>query len=299
MQVAKTIFPLLTCILIYNSCYCQLQAGAYDTDIDKEIVASGGERKLNFFVISKPKQGKPDLASRFNILRGKLKGLFRKRKFVAIVARDAKHASAKMQRKLKKLDARIGTLWFDSHGMYKKGYSLFFIGKDEISYYTLKDSTLVKPLQQLAAYSGNKTKIVIGSCYGGATYYRYSVDYNDKSRMNGDSLMIALGRILKAANIYGSESWVMTKPGLFLKRAAVAGYPRRKLFRDICYQPAWRNMGKWNEYNALTNCFASINPVTMDMYGNLLIRAGSYANKEEVKKDIIKKLGHLEPGLYK
>jgi len=84
-----------------------------------------------------------------------------------------------------------------------------------------------------------------------------------------------------------------------LKRAAVAGYPRRKLFRDLCYQPAWKNMGKWNEYNALTNCFASINPVTMDMYGNLMVRPISYTSKEDVKMDINKKLGKLEPGLYK
>jgi hypothetical protein len=183
--------------------------------------------------------------------------------------------------------------------MYKKGYSLFFIGHDEVSYYTLKDSAVASPLRQLAAYSTDETKVVIGSCYGGATYYRCSIDYKDTTRMNGDSLMMAIGRVLKAATVYGSESWVMTKPGLFLKRAAVAGYPRRKLFRDLAYQPAWENMGKWNEYNALTNSFASINPVTMDMYGNLMVRNISYTSKEEVIKDINKMLGKLEPGLYK
>lgn len=299
MRIIKTVFLLLSCLSIGKISFCQVQNNIQQSGTETEVTPLTEKRKMNFFIISKPKKGKIDLASRFNIFRGKLKGLFRKKKFAAIIARDTKHASVKIQRKLKKYDTRIGTLWFDSHGMYKKGYSLFFIGHDEISYYTLKDSAIALPFQQLAAYSDRETKVVIGSCYGGATYYRYSIDYRDTTRMNGDSLMISLGKIFTAANVYGSESWVMTKPGLFLKRAAVAGFPRRKLFRDICYQPAWKNMGKWNVYNAATNCFASINPVTMDMYGNLMVRTKSYTSKEEVKKDITKKLGKLEPGLYK
>ena len=290
---------LLTFFVAFKIAICQPGNTSVTSNPDEQASSGYEKRKMNFFIISKPKRGKIDLASRFNIMRGKMKGLFRKKVFVAVVAKNARHASVKVQRKLNKYDGRIGTLWFDSHGMYKKGYSLFFIGHDEVSYYTLKDSAFASPLQQLAAYATDETKVVIGSCYGGATYYRCSIDYKDSTRMNGDSLMIALGRVLRAATVYGSESWVMTKPGLFLERAAVAGYPRRKLFRDSVYQPAWENMGKWNEYNTLTNSFASINPVTMDMYGNLLVRPISYTSKEEVIKDINKMLGKLEPGLYK
>jgi len=299
MQITKTTILLSAFLLACLISYSQFNNDSIETGPELQSGSRHEKSKMNFFIISKPKKGKIDPASRFNILRGKIKGLFRKKTFVAIVAKDASHASAKIQRKLNKYERRIGTLWFDSHGMYKKGYSLFFIGHDEVSYYTLKDSAVASPLRQLAAYSTDETKVVIGSCYGGATYYRCSIDYKDTTRMNGDSLMMAIGRVLKAATVYGSESWVMTKPGLFLKRAAVAGYPRRKLFRDLAYQPAWENMGKWNEYNALTNSFASINPVTMDMYGNLMVRNISYASKEEVIKDINKMLGKLEPGLYK
>jgi len=298
MRVTTTIL-LFSCLFLCHTGISQFQNEIGAGFAEYEISSPSQKRTLNFFVISKPKKGKIDLASRFNILRGKLKGFFRKKKFVAIVARDAAHASTKVQRKLGKYNGRIGTLWFDSHGMYKKGYSLFFIGENEISYYTLENPVIGKPLQQLANFSDDETKIVIGSCYGGATYCRFSIDYQDTTRMNGDSLMIGLGKIFYQSNIYGSESWVMTKPGLFLKRAAVAGYPRRKLFRDICYQPAWESMGKWNEYNATTNRFASINPVTMDMYGNLIVRTISYTGKDEVRKDIAKKLGKLETGLYK
>lgn len=297
MRAIKTI--LLVGIWI-TTCfsYCQAQPVAGDEPVTGDAVGEQ-RRKMNFFIISKPKKGKLDMASRFNIFRGKIKGLFRRKKFVAVVARNAVHATAKVERKLKKYNGRIGTIWFDSHGMYKKGYSLFLIGRDEISYHTLKDTGFAKPLARLSLYTDPQTKVVIGSCYGGATYYRYSIDYRDTTRMNGDSLMIALGHLLKAAAVYGSESWVMTKPGLFLKRAAVAGYPRRKLFRDTVYEPAWRSVGKWNEYNTHTKSFALINPVTMDMYGNLLIRSMSYTDKADVIKDVNKKIGKLKPGLFK
>ncbi len=286
---------LLICQL--SNCQDAINDTAMATDAD--ILSINDKRKINFFIISKPKKGKPDLATRFNIFRGKLKGLFRRKKFVAIIAKNARHASVKVQRKIRKFHAQIGTLWFDSHGMFKKGHSLFLIGEDEISYYTLRDSGIALPLQQMAKFANRHSKIVIGSCYGGATYYRYSIDYNDITRMNGDSLMFSLGKIFARSTIYGSESWVMTKPGLFLKRSAVAGFPRRKLFRDICYQPAWESIGKWNSYNASTNQFETINPVTLDMYGNLIVRATSFTGRKEVSKDIAKKMSMLRPGLYK
>lgn len=298
MQIAKTI------LLLSFSCACFIGFGQQESNIlqeipDEQTTDISSKRKLNFFIISKPKKGQLDLAARFNIFRGKIKSLFRKKKFVAIIAEDANQAMAKVQYRLDKHNARIGTIWFDSHGMYKKGYSLFFIGKDEISYKTLKDSAVQAPFEELAAYSNNETKIIIGSCYGGATYHRASVDYKDTTRMNGDSLMIVVGEIFGKATVYASESWVMTKPGLFLKRAAVAGSPGRKLFRDVCYQPAWENIGRWNEYNAVTGCFTSIKPVTLDMYGNAIVRTLAYTEKKKVQKTISKNIGKLQMGLYK
>jgi hypothetical protein len=91
----------------------------------------------------------------------------------------------------------------------------------------------------------------------------------------------------------------MTKPGLFMRSAAVEGYPRRKLFRDICYRPAWESVGKWNEYNALNGKLRQINPITLDKYGNLIIRNTSYNEKEKVQQEISINLQKLEPDLYK
>lgn len=262
-------------------------------------ISDAEKKHLNFFIVTKRTKGKLDLATRFNVLRAKLKGLLRKKEFIAVVARNASRMSTRVEHHLKKHNAQIGTIWFDSHGQYKKGYSLFFIGTDEYSYKTLNDSAISKPLEQLAPYSDNKTKFIIGSCYGGATYKRPSIDYKDTTRMNGDSLMIAIGKIFKQANIYGSESWVMTKPGLFRKKAAVGGYPGRKLFRDYCYQPAWENVGKWNFYDAGNNEFKSSNPIAMDKFGNIVIRGESYVQEKELKKDLLKNLQSLETGLYK
>ncbi|HKC37437.1 MAG TPA: hypothetical protein VKB95_15280, partial [Chitinophagaceae bacterium] len=258
------------------------------------------KQKLNFFVVSKRKKGKLDPATRFNVLRSKIKSLFRPKNFVAIVAPGADHASVKILHRLEKYNASIGTIWFDSHGAYRKGYSLFYIGHDEINYENLVDSSFKSSFELLTPYSTSETKLVIGSCYGGATYIRASIDYKDTTRMNGDSLMMALGKIFPQARIYGSESWVMTKPGIFNdNKVAVAGFPKRKLFRDVCYQPAWERMGKWNEYNAAANTFIAVNPVTLDSYGNVEIARQAFNIKDETQKDILKNITRLATGLYK
>lgn len=297
MKLQNLILSLVAILIIPTNAPAQQNNLLSEHEIPKESITE--KKQLNFFIISKRKKGKLDLATRFNVFRAKLKGLLRPKKFVSVVAKNAEYMSARVEHHLKKHNAKIGTIWFDSHGQYKKGYSLFFIGRDEYSYKTINDSVISQPLEQLAPYSDNKTKFIIGSCYGGATYKRASIDYKDTTRMNGDSLMIAIGKIFKQANIYGSESWVMTKPGLFRKKAAVGGFPGRKLFRDYCYQPAWENVGKWNYYDAGNNEFKSINPIAMDKYGNIVTRGESYVKEKDLKKDLLKNLQNLEAGLYK
>jgi hypothetical protein len=257
------------------------------------------KKRLNFFIISKRHKGKLDLATRYNIFRTKLKSFFAPNRFVSIVAKNEIQASAEIEYHLKNKNARLGTLWFDSHGKYITGHSLFFIGKDEISYTSLTNPFIKSPLQWVAAFADEETKLVIGSCYGGATYYRSSIDYKDTTRMNGDSLMFALGRIFNRSTIYACESWVMSRPGLFLERSSVAGYPGRNLFHDVCYKPAWENIGKWNEYNALQKSFKAVNPVTLDKYGNLKLRAWAYTGHNDLDRNIRSNLSKLKPNLYR
>jgi len=298
MKPTTTILALIFCFSSITS-FAQVSDAIYASE-RKTISSTEQKQKLNFFVVSKRKKGKLDPATSFNVLRTKIKSLWRPKNFVAIIAADADQASAKILHRLKKYNANIGTVWFDSHGLYKKGYSLFYIGHDEISFKKLKDSSFTNPFDSLTPYATNETRLVIGSCYGGATYHRSSIDYRDTTRMNGDSLMIALAKFFPQAKIYGSESWVMTKPGIFNdKGVAVAGFPKRKLFHDVCYRPAWENVGKWNEYNAATGTLTQINSVTLDSYGNLEVVRRSFNEKPATQKDIQKNILKLEADLFK
>lgn len=288
--------PLTRLLFLTTAFAFCLQSVNAKSEIDSDSSAHQ-KKQLNFFIICPPKKGKLDLAARYNTLRGKLNGLFHKKKFVAIVAKDAKQMSETIRFILKKNNACIGTLWFDSHGLYKKGYSLFYIGHDEYSYHSTKDSLFIEPLREVAAFTNESSRIVIGSCYGGATYNRKSLYTEDTLRMNGDSLMISLGNIFNKAAIIGSESWVMTKPGLFTRKSAVTGYPTRRLFRDVVYQPAWQHIGQWNIYYPSSKKFSALNGVTMDRNGNLFSFKNSYTSIDNNRKKIDKKMKRLKPGL--
>jgi hypothetical protein len=283
---------------------CQAQSGtAQQIEVAPGLVytdETGNARSsLNIFVISKRKKGKVDPATRFNTLRTKLRSLFHRKNFVSITASDADQMSSKVKRQLRKHNATIGTIWFDSHGAYKKGYSLFNIGHTEISPATLENTSISSAFASLSPFTTPRTKLVIGSCYGGATYQRASIDYKDTTRMNGDSLMIRIGKLIGNGEIFGSEAWVMSKPRLFKGRPAAGGAPARKLFLDLCYAPVWERVGQWNRYNAQTESFQKINTVTLDKNGNLLIRGRAYCDEKKFTDDIQKKLAKLQPNLYK
>ena len=295
-----TIFFTTLFIFLFSTAVTAQESLSAELQTENFAPGNSQQKTINFFIISKRKKSKPDPATRFNVLRTKIRSLLRPKNFVAIIAGDADQASVKIVHRLKKYNASIGTIWFDSHGSYKKGYSLFYIGHDEINFKKLNDTTFTNAFETLTPYSTCDTKLVIGSCYGGATYQRSSVDYRDTTRMNGDSLMMALGKFFPQARIYGSESWVMTKPGIFNNhKAAVAGYPKKKLFRDVCYRPAWENIGRWNEYNAATGTLTHVNSVGLDSYGNLAMVRWSFNGKPGTQKDIQKKISKLEVDLFK
>jgi hypothetical protein len=289
---------LLLLLLMFNY-ESFAQPGVKDCSVEGSNSTVERKDHLNFFVISKRKKGKLDLATRFNVFRTKLRGISHPNTFISVIASDMNDAVTKIKRNLEGNNANLGTLWFDSHGAYKKGYSSFMIGHDECNSKILSDTNLKLPLAELAAYTTRSTRVIIGSCYGGATYIRTSVDYKDTFRMDGDSLMKALGRIFINSTVYASESWVMSKPGLFNRKPAVGGNPGRKLFLDLCYQPAWENIGVWNQYDSYTGSFAQSNTVALDKEGNLVIRGESYKEEKKLDKKIHKSLYKLQPNLYK
>ena len=293
MKLVCLIVVLL--LTISNYLFAQTVCAPQGTDntIEKTSI-----RRINFYIVNKPKAA--DLFSRMVILRARKKGMTRRDKFVVIVATSAKDAREKMEDHLQKKNAMIGSLWFDTHGRYGNGYSSFILGKDEFSYKTINDTTKMKDFRALASYCDEWTRVAIGSCYGGATYEKPAHNGNPASRMNGDSLMIGLANLLPTATIYGTEGWVMTKPGIFQKHSyALAGYPLQKRFKDEVYKPVWEHMGIWHSYSTVTKKFEVINTLSLTRMGSIHVKEVTYLDREKSKQRLEKNLAKLRPGLLK
>lgn len=261
---------------------------------DKTIPA----RRINFYVVNKPKT--LDLYSRLVIIRAKHRASTRKEKFIVIVASSTKEVKNKIIENLQKRNGIIGSLWFDSHGHYKNGYSSFTIGDEEFSYKTIRDTTATNNLHALASFCDEHTRIAIGSCYGGATYEQPAHNGKPASRMNGDSLVIGLANVLPKATIYGAEGWVMTKPGIFARNTyALAGFPLQKRFKDEVYKPVWEHMGVWHAYSSETKIFTTEKTLSLTHMGTIHVKAESYLDQDKYKKRQARNLKKLKPGLAK
>jgi hypothetical protein len=279
-----------------------LSLWAQNSDVLKQNNVGLNEKsfvhRVNFYVVNKPKT--LDLYSRLVIIRAKHRASTRKEKFIVIVASSTEEVKNKIINNLKKRNAVIGSLWFDSHGHYKNGYSSFIIGDEEFSYKTIRDTSVTNNLHALAAYCNERTKVAIGSCYGGATYEKPANNGKPASRMNGDSLIIGLANVLPGATIYGTEGWVMTKPGIFARQTyALAGYPLQKRFKDEVYKPVWEHMGIWHSYSSETKIFTTENTLSLTHMGTIHVKSESYLDQDKYKKRQQRNLKKLKPGLAK
>lgn len=255
-------------------------------------------RRINFYVVNKPKT--LDFFSRLVIWRARKKGMSRHDKFIVLVVRSSEEVKNKMLDYLQKKKAFIGSLWFDTHGRYANGYSSFILGKDEFSYKTISDTGHTRYLSALAPYCDEYTKVAIGSCYSGATYEKPAHNGKPPARMNGDLLIIGLANVLPTATIYGTEGWVMTKPGVFKRHSyALAGYPLQKRFKDEVYRPVWEHMGIWHSYSTCTHKFETVNTLSLTRMGSIHVKAVSYLEKEKAKKKLAKNLKKIRAGLMK
>ncbi len=253
--------------------------------------------RVNFYVVNKPKG--LDLFSRLVIMRARKQSIV-KREFVMIMARSSKEASEKILEHLEKKKAKIGTLWFDSHGRYANGYSSFILGDEEFSYRTINDSNQTSQLARLATYVDVHTKIGLGSCYSGATYEKPAHNGKPASRMNGDSLIIGMAKIFDGATVYGTEGWVMTKPGTFHAYGyALSGFPIQRKFKDEIYRPVWENLGVWNCYSTTTQKFERINSVALTRTGAIHVKSVPYLGHEKYQKRQARNLEKLEAGVIK
>ena len=160
------------------------------------------------------------------------------------------------------------------------------------------DSAFTIHLQKLSAYCDTITKVGIGSCYGGATYTLPAIENFPAQRMNGDSLMIGVSKLLGNATVFASESFVMTGPGILNAGYALSGSPGRKKFKDPIYAPVWEKLGEWNCYSGKNGRFEE--PVTVSLHqdGSIAFKEKNYLGFEKNKKKLSKKILALKRGNY-
>jgi hypothetical protein len=301
-QLKLTIMsPASTTLIVLLSFFATVANSQDSLDLTETAPTSTNDvakRRVNFYVVNKPKT--LDLFSRFVIWRARKQGMTRRHKFIVVVVRSSEEAATKIADYLEKKNAMIGSLWFDTHGRYANGYSSFILGNDEFSYKTVNDSNKTKHMRAIAKYCDKYSKVALGSCYSGATYEKPAHHGKPATRMNGDSLIIGIANLLPGATVYGTEGWVMTKPGIFRKHSyALAGYPLQKRFRDEVYRPVWESMGIWHSFSALTGTFETVNTLSLTRMGSIHVKSVTYLDKQKSQEKLAKNLDKLAPGLLK
>jgi len=279
-------------ILPFLMCIASLITNAQDNTTNP----SSCVRRLNFVV--SPKQKKFDPAPISFQLQAKLMRLFHKKQLFVIVARTSEDATKQIITILKKKNAMIGNLWFDSHGHWPRRRSLFEIGKEEFNYQSIRDSAITFHLQKLAEYCDTLTQVGIGSCYGGATFTLAAIEDFPEQRMNGDSLMIGVSSLLNHATVYACESFVLTGPGIMNAGYALCGSPLRKKFKDPIYAAVWERLGEWNCYSGKAGKFLPRVSVSLDQDGSIYVKPRNYLSLEKNKRKLSKKLMGLKKGNY-
>jgi hypothetical protein len=210
---------------------------------------------------------------------------------------------AELPSKMKELmdrhpDKMIGNLWIDSHGTYRSGRSLFMLGEDTINYLSIANPQVMEALSAVAAYCDEKSFVALGACYGSATYNRPANHIVPEKRMNGDSLLLQLGKAFTLTPVLASESWVMTKPFMFGSKWGISGYPLEHRFRDELFRPVWERLGMWRILEPGANEVKPVNTVSLSGKGDIRFNESNYLDREKHKKKQGKNLSKLEPGLY-
>ncbi len=283
----STILATFLCLLVQ---FIQAQTNSLENTPDISSTGIMEKKRCNFYIFTQDASKKFDFWGSTSLARIWIKSVFLKKKLYVIIAKNSQQVAENIIAILNKNNALIGNIWFDSHGLYRQGYSSFHIGTDEFSYKNIHDADIIASLKKLAIYCDVKTNIGIGSCYGGATFNFPGSANVSPGRMNGDSLMMGMGKIFFGATIYGSESWVMMKPGIYNNNFGFAGYPLGKTYRTTYWKPVWERLGKWNKYNVLLGKLESINTVALNNEGIIKVRSRNYQDLYKGKKSVWKNL---------
>ncbi len=256
-------------------------------------ISSVPQKRMNLYIISKSE--KFEFLPYTVKIRAWVKSIFYHKRMRVIVASGSDMAYCKAAKLLQKHHAVIGNLWFDSHGLYKNGFSSFSIGQDNFSFKNINDTIHTAALRKIAVYTDAETKVGIGSCYGGATFVHPGSATVKSGPMNGDSLMMGMGKIFYGSTIYASGGWVMMKPGIFSDKFGFAGYPLGKRYRTAYWKPVWDHLGEWYSYNAAENVMRNVNTVALNNIGEIKVRYRNYLSLEKAIRKQGKAIAAIQP----
>lgn len=275
--------------------------GAGETHYEKSIAVPNSVlvlKRVNLYIFSR--SPKFNLATFIIRNATRFQRLFNSRKMEMITIRNAAELNEELESKMGKHGGNmIGTLWLDSHGVYKKGKSLFILGRDTIDHRDLRNEEILGNLLALKPYCDTGTKIVLGACYAGASYSRPLSQWMPASRMDGDSLIIAMGSIFPQSRIYATESWIMTSPLLFGHSWALAGHPLEGKFWDEIYRPVWKGMGNWYLYSGQSGQIVQVNTIYLDRHGALKLNEKNWLDARNHRRKMESNLEKLAPNRYK
>ena len=255
------------------------------------------DKRINIIVSCKSKY--IDIATWSFQLQTHLNRTFNGKRFYFFIVSSLDEASERISRIAEKEKAMIGHLWFDSHGHFGRRISLIEVGNTEVNFKTIHLPNVEEALSNIARYCDKNTIVGLGSCYSGATFTVPAIDKFPEQRMNGDSLMIKMSRIMNGALVLGTKSWVMTKPGIFNKDYAMHGKPLRRRFMDPDLLPAWKDMGEWVAYSSVDGIFYKVRSVSLNNDGFIQSNYQNYLAIEKHKKQQMKYIGRLKKGNFK
>jgi hypothetical protein len=255
------------------------------------------EKQVNVFIYTQTE--KFDL-SRFSQKNSAvIQSWFHANKILVVTGRTSEEISTKIHTYFKKHpDKKVGTLWFDSHGVFKSGNSLFYMGKDTINHLNVKDSIKMNHIASLARYCDESSQIVIGSCYSNAEYVRPGNDKLTPSPMKGKELFEGISSWFPQSVLLGTESWVMGKPFPFGSKWRLAGYPMEIKFKDEIYKPVWETMGNWYIYQHSWEELEPVNTIYLTTNGHIALNSRNYLESANKKARMEKHVRKLKPGKY-
>ena len=262
------------------------------------LLATPPASKKRVNVIISTKARKIDGAQYSFQWQAALTRLFHKRKLYLFYVDSIQEAASRVSKRLEKENALIDNLWFDGHGHIGRRTSIIEIGKDEVNTQTIHEDYISNALKKIAAYCDSNTNVGIGSCYSAATFTLPAIDKFPAQRMNGDSLMIAMGNLMPGSTMYGTRSWVMSKLGVFSNSFALAGHLTRKVFKDPLLEPIWDTQGEWLTYNSHTGKFTEIKTVALDGEGNILTKSNNYLDTKKQQKRLARKKKKFKEGTF-